>query len=179
MQTPTSTRARLYLVAVFAMLAFVLLACGEPDWRPANRPWATQPLRLETKEYFCTKFGLPSTHPVCQPERDVFAKDLIPIVEQRFPANTTSYAEVAETLDGYPVGVEESKLPDGTVTGRSYVYLLTEFDGFCTEFVMNDIQAEMVERIMWGEKYKCVPDIDEHAPARPWLMKPKNQTETP
>jgi hypothetical protein len=175
---PSQNRHRLLLVILG--LVMVTLACGGYEsGAPAYRPWAIQPLRLETKEYFCTKFSLPSTHPVCQPERDVFAKDLIPIVEQRFPVNTTSYSEVAKTLDGYPVAVEGSKSPDGIVSSRTYVYSLTEFDGFCVYFVMNDVQSEMVERVLWSENTKCVPDVDGQPASRPWLLKPKNQTKTP
>lgn len=122
--------------------------CG--TLRPAanpEHPWAAQPLQLRTTNYFCNRLGLTSENPVCQSNRDVFAADLVPALEQRFPVNQTPYSEVAKVLQGYPVQTEESKLPDGTITSRTYVYLLTEYDGFCVAFDMHDIQSEIVERI--------------------------------
>jgi hypothetical protein len=53
---------------------------------------------------------------------------------------------VAVALHAFPVAVEESKAPTGIITGRSYAYLLTQFRGFCTYFVV-DLDTEAVERI--------------------------------
>jgi hypothetical protein len=77
----------------------------------------------------------------------VFARDLFEVLQERFPENKTSYSEIAEVLAGYPVGVEESTSPDGTVTSRVYVYLLTEFDGFCVYFGTTDLHSEIIERV--------------------------------
>ena len=172
MRTPTTTRARLYLVVVFAMLAFALLACGEPDWRPANRPWEKQPISRDTKEYFCTKFSLPATHPVCNPEKEVYANDLIPIVEQRFPENQILYSEVSEVLSGYPFSIDESKPPGGPVTSRTYEYLLTEFDGVCMRFSIRDLQTGIVSRVypVWDEM--CGPARGHPGLTRPWYFRP-------
>jgi len=121
--------------------------CG--TLRPASNPehpWAAQPLQLRTTNYFCSRLGLTSENPVCQSNRDVFAADLVPVLEQRFPVNQTPYSEVAKVLQGYPVQSEESTLPDGTITSKRFAYLLTEYDGFCIDFYV-DVSSDMVKRI--------------------------------
>jgi hypothetical protein len=134
--------------------------CGtlRPTSNPEH-PWAAQPLQPETKEYFCRKLGLANDHPICQPNRDVFAADLVPVLEERFPVNQTPYSEVAAVLKGFPAQAEESKLPDGTVTSRVYAYLLTEYDGFCVYFGIRDIQSEIVERIFSSSIGSVQPQI--------------------
>jgi hypothetical protein len=135
----------LLLLALF--WSSVALACSWLDTNPAQEhPWIAQPLQLKTTNYFCNKLGLTSDNPICQPNRDVFAADLVPALEQRFPINQTPYSEVAEVLRDYPVQAEESKLPDGTVTSKRYAYLLTEYDGFCVDFYV-DVNSNMIKRI--------------------------------
>jgi hypothetical protein len=174
----TNTRRYNRSLLMFTLLLFLSSfsgLCG--TLRPASNsqyPWASQPLRQETKDYFCNKLGLASDHPICQSERDVFAADLVPVLEERFPVNQTPYSEVADVLRGYPVRTEESKLPDGTVTSRGYAYLLTEYDGFCVYFSMHDIQTEIVERISSSSigsgptRTTCMPSEILEQP-RPWL----------
>jgi hypothetical protein len=168
----TSVRSKAYLIAAIAIVGGMLLACGEPNWGPTNPPWKTQPLSLDTKEYFCTKFAGTSTQAVCQDGKEVYAKDLVPIIEQRFPENQTPYSEVAEVLQGYPFSIDESKLPDGTVTSRTYEYLLTEFDGFCIRFSIRDLQSEIVSRVytVWNDT--CGPARGHPGLTRPWFSKP-------
>lgn len=125
------------------------LACAwlQVDPETARKyPWLVQPLRLETKAYFCERLDLDLEHPVCRPDRNVLALDLLRVLQERFPVNETPYSKVAEVLSGYPVEAEESITPDGTVTSRAYVYLLTEFDGFCVYFDV-DLETGMVTRI--------------------------------
>jgi hypothetical protein len=149
--------------------------CGtlRPTSNPEH-PWAAQPLQLRTTNYFCNRLGLTSDNPVCQSNRDVFAADLVPALEQRFPVNQTPYSEVAKVLQGYPVQTEESKLPDGTITSRTYAYLLTEYDGFCVYYTMTDIQNEFVGRIgSTSIGSGPIPDAcassETRAQPRPWL----------
>lgn len=140
-------RGLFLLVLILVMSSFGGL-CGtlQPTANPEH-PRAAQPLQPETEEYFYRQLGLASDHPVCQPSRDVYAADLVPVLEEHFPVNQTFYSEVAEVLNGYPVEVENTKTPDGTITAKRYVYLLTEFDGFCMYFSTTDLQSERVERI--------------------------------
>lgn len=49
-------------------------------------------------------------------------------------------------MQGFPVAIEESKSPEGDVTGRSYAYLLTQFEGFCVYFDV-DLKTNIVTRI--------------------------------
>jgi hypothetical protein len=148
LQTRRQRWALLLLITVL-LWSSVAASCAlfGPDPEIARKhPWVVQPIRPETKEYFCTKLDLPSTNAVCQVDKEVLTKDLLPVLQEKFPINQTPYSVVAETLKGYPVEVEESTLPDGTVTSRAYAYLLTEFDGFCVDFYV-DIQTNIVKRI--------------------------------
>jgi hypothetical protein len=175
----TNTRRYNRRLLMFTLLLFLSSfggLCG--TFRPAYNPkypYVTQPLRQETKDYFCNKLGLTSDHPICQSNRDVFAADLVPLLEERFPVNQTPYSEVAEVLRGYPVDAQESKMPDGTVTSRTYAYLLTEYDGFCVYFGIHDVQADMVSRIYTSSvsgsgptRTTCMPSEILEQP-RPWL----------
>lgn len=142
-----SARWRKWGAVIFT--AVMGLACSwlQVDPETAQKhPWLVEPVRPETKAYFCERLDLDSAHPVCQANRNVLALDLLRALQERFPVNETPYSEVEEALSGYPVEVEESKTPDGTVTGRRYVYLLTEFDGFCVYFY-TDLQTGTVTRI--------------------------------
>ncbi len=148
--------------------------CG--TLRPASNPeypWAAQPLQPQTKEYFCNALGLASDHTICQPNREMFAADLVPALEERFPVNQTPYSEVAEVLKGYPVQADESKLPDGTVTSKRYAYLLTEYDGFCVYFSIRDVQSDIVARISStsigsGPSRNTCTSSEVRAQPRPW-----------
>lgn len=138
-----------YMSAIVAVGIAVSLSCSglQPDPETARRyPWLVQPLRPETRAYFCEKLDLEPDHPVCNLDRDVLAVDLLYALQQRFPVNETPYAEVEAVLEGYPVEAEESITPGGTITGRTYVYLLTEFDGFCVYFDV-DLQTGIVTRL--------------------------------
>lgn len=168
---PNPARSSKQLVAALAILAGMLFACGEPNWGPTNPPWK-QPLSLDTKEFFCSKFAAVATREVCRTGQEVYAKDLVPIIEQRFPENQISYPEVAEALQGYPFSIDEAKLPDGTVTSRGYEYLLTEFDGFCIGFGISDLQTNIVTRVysVWSDV--CGPARGNRGLTRPWYSKP-------
>jgi hypothetical protein len=151
--------------------------CGtlQPAANP-DHPWAAQPLQPATKEYFCRQLGLANDHPICQPNRDVFAADLVPVLEERFPVNQTPFSEVAAILKGYPVQAEESKLPDGTVTSKRYAYLLTEYDGFCVYFSIRDVQSDIVARISStsigsGPTRDTCTSSEVRAQPRPWQLK--------
>jgi len=134
---------------VITILVATSLSCYGlgPDPQTARKyPWLVQPLRAETRAYFCQKLDLQPDHRICRQGTNVLASDLVPVLQERFPPNKTFYSEVAHVLKGYPVEVEESITPDGIVTSRRYVYLLTEFDGFCVDFY-TDLQTELVKRI--------------------------------
>jgi hypothetical protein len=138
------------LIVTMVITCVVSLSCSlfQTDPEEARKyPWLTQPVRAETKAYFCEKLKLPADDPVCRVDHDTFAADLAHILEEKFPIGQTSYSEIAETLKGYPVEVQESKSTQGTVTSKMYVYLLTEFDGFCVFFGTTDLQREKIERI--------------------------------
>jgi len=137
-------------LAALALVGAVGMACcawlqADPD-TAGKYPWLVQPVRAETKAYFCEKLELSGEHSVCRPESDVLAADLLRALQERFRVGRTPYSEVEAALAGYPVEVSESKTPDGTVTSRRYVYLITEFDGFCVYFY-TDLQTGAVTRI--------------------------------
>ncbi len=138
----------LFVAIMIASVASLSCALFQIDPEDAQRyPWLTQPVRAETKAYFCEKLKLPADDSVCRVDRNTFAVDLARVLEEKFPVNQTFYSEVAEVLNGYPVEVENTKTPNGTITSRRYVYLLTEFDGFCVDFYIRDLQTEVVDRI--------------------------------
>jgi hypothetical protein len=140
-----SRRLLAMMIVCVASLSCSLFQTNPEDTQ--RYPWLTQPVRAETKAYFCEKLKLPADDPVCRVDHDAFAADLARILEGRFPVNQTFYSEVAGALNGYPVEVENTKTPDGTITAKRYVYLLTEFDGFCMYFSTTDLQSEKVEKI--------------------------------
>jgi hypothetical protein len=135
-------------VAVCVGLCVGWIALGrETVRRDAEQfPWVGQPITAESKASLCASLALEAKHPLCQPGSAVYAPDLLPVLERKFPLYTTPYTQVAQTLAGYPANVEESKSPDGTVTSKRYVYLLTNFDDFCVYFYV-DLQSEIVDRI--------------------------------
>jgi hypothetical protein len=138
------------LIVALVITCVVSLSCSlfQTDPEEARKyPWLTQPVRAETKAYFCEKLKLPADDPVCRVDHNTFSADLAHALEEKFPVNKTFYSEIAEILNGYPVEVENTKTPDGTITSRRYVYLLTEFDGFCVDFYVRDLQTEVVDRI--------------------------------
>ncbi len=146
-------------------------------------PWLVQPVCPETKAYFCERLELDSDHPVCQPDRSVLAVDLLRTLQERFPVGETAYSEVEAVLSGYPVEAEESVTPDGTVTGRRYVYLLTEFDGFCVYFY-TDLQTGAVTRIGStsigsGPSPTVCGSLDLRSKPRPFLSTPTPQGTSP
>ena len=112
----------------------------------ARYPWTVEPIDEESKAKLCQALQLTADDRFCQPGVRVTTTHLMQVVEQRFPINRTSYAEVATALQNFPVAVEESKSPAGAVTSRSYAYLLTQFRGFCTYFDVN-LDTQVVERI--------------------------------
>ncbi|MBM4429709.1 MAG: hypothetical protein FJ026_05075 [Chloroflexi bacterium] len=114
--------------------------------RAQRYPWVREPVDEEHKARLCVALGLETSHPLCQTGSRVSAGDVVTAVAERFPVNKTRYKEVAQALDGFPVCVEESRLPRGEVTGRSYVYLLTQFEGFCVYFDV-DLETNIVDRI--------------------------------
>lgn len=169
---------RMLLLGIALLWSGVAASCAllGPDPEVAKEhPWVVQPIRPETKEYFCAKLGLPPTHPVCQADKDVLTKDLLPVLQQRFPTGQTLYSEVAEVLKGYPVQVEETKSPNGTVVSLRYNYLLTEFDGFCIEIEVRDPQSGIVSRIYSSNPSGSGPTSDTctstevREQPRPWL----------
>jgi len=112
----------------------------------ARYPWTVEAIDEEHKAKLCRALQLKAEDPFCQADVRVTTTELMQAVTQRFPVNRTTYPEVAVALQGFPVAVEESKSPAGTVTGRSYAYLLTQFRGFCTYFVVN-LDTQAVERV--------------------------------
>jgi hypothetical protein len=142
-----SRRGLLLLAIMIVLLVSTSCSLFQPSSEETQKyPWLTQPIQAKTKVYFCEKLQLSADHPVCRVDNNTFAVDLAHVLEEKFPVNQTFYSEVVEVLNGYPVEVENTKTPDGTVTARRYVYLLTEFDGFCTYFSTTDLQSERVER---------------------------------
>ncbi|CAG1007439.1 hypothetical protein ANAEL_03536 [Anaerolineales bacterium] len=167
----------LFLLALILVMSSFGGLCGtlQPAANPEH-PRAAQPLQPETKEYFCRQLGLANDHPVCQPNRDAYVADLVPVLEERFPVNQTPYSEVADLLQDYPVQVEESKLPDVTVTSKRFAYLLTEYDGFCVYFSIRDVQSEIVARISStsigsGPTRDTCTSSEVRAQPRPWQLK--------
>ncbi|MBK6433344.1 hypothetical protein [Candidatus Amarolinea dominans] len=112
----------------------------------ARYPWTVEAINEEHKTKLCQALQLEINDPFCQAGARVTTTELMHAVKQRFPVNRTTYPEVATALQGFPVAVEESKLPTGEVTSRSYAYLLTQFHGFCTYFDIN-LDTQVVERI--------------------------------
>lgn len=120
----------------------------QPDSDTAQKyPWLVEPIQRDTQIYFCEQLNLGPDNAVCSPNHSVRAIQLVQVLQARFLSKETRYSEIAKDLSGYPVEAEESTLPDGTVTSRAYVYLLTEFDGFCVYFYIRDLQTEVVDRI--------------------------------
>ncbi len=158
-------------------VCFANLACSlfQPSPEDAqNYPWLVQPVQAETKAYFCEKLSLPSDHSICRVDHNTLGADLARVLEEKFPVNQTFYSEVAETLKGYPVEVENTRTPDGNITSRRYVYLLTEFDGFCMYFSMTDLQSERVEKIYsssvgYGSPPTVCGSLKLREQLRPWL----------
>lgn len=114
--------------------------------RVARYPWIVEPVDEEHKAKLRVALNLDTTSSVCQPDQRVMISDLYLILEERFPIDSTPYEAVAQALRDFPVVVEESTLPDGTVTGRTYAYLLTQFEGYCSYFYV-DLEKNTVNRI--------------------------------
>ena len=114
--------------------------------RAARYPWTVEAIDEESKARLCAALQLSTRSPFCQPEVRVTVEELMPVLLKRFPENRTAYKEVATALQGFPVAIEESKSPEGDVTGRSYAYLLTQFEGFCVYFDV-DLKTNIVTRI--------------------------------
>jgi hypothetical protein len=114
--------------------------------RAQRYPWVREPVDEEHKARLCAALELGPESPLCQHDTSISAYDVVIAVEQRFPVGKTQYEEVTEALQGFPVVVEESRLPDGQVTSRGYAYLLTQFEGFCVDFYV-DLDTNVVDRI--------------------------------
>jgi hypothetical protein len=112
----------------------------------ARYPWTVEAIDEEHKAKLCQALQLAANERFCQVGGRVTTTELMQAVKQRFPVDQTTYPEVAVALQDFPVAVEESKSPTGIVTGRSYAYLLTQFRGFCTYFVVN-LDTQAVERV--------------------------------
>jgi hypothetical protein len=177
----------LWMWGVMAVCIVLSLSCSwfQPDPETAQKhPWLVQPVQPETKTFFCEKLDLEADHSVCEPDKNVLASDLLRVLQQQFPEEETLYSEVEQVLEGYPVEAEESKTPDGTVTSRRYVYLLTEFDGFCVYFY-TDLQTGMVTRIGSssvgsGPSRSVCGSSDLRAQPKPFLStSPPQSTSTP
>jgi hypothetical protein len=153
MQRKLSGHGRLAIVALAGVTVCVGLCIGwtalgrEMVRRDAEQfPWVGEPINAESKASLCASLALEATHPLCRPDSTVYAPDVLPTLEKKFPLYTTPYTEVAQILAGYPVSAEESNALDGTVTSRRYVYLLTNFDDFCVAFDV-DLRSGMIDRI--------------------------------
>jgi hypothetical protein len=116
------------------------------DERAKRYPWVREPVDEEHKARLCAALGLDGSSPLCRPDSRVSVSDVVLAVQRRFPLNKTRYEEVAEALKGFPVAVEESRLPSGEVTSRRYAYHLTQFKGFCVYFYV-DLETGIVDRI--------------------------------
>lgn len=114
--------------------------------REAKYPWTAEPIDEAHKQRLCQVLALDEKSPFCQPQAVVVTTELVEVVERRFPINKTLYEEVAQTLQGFPVAVEESVSPEGEVTSRSYAYLLTQFEGFCVYFDV-DLKTSIVTHV--------------------------------
>lgn len=112
----------------------------------ARYPWTVEAIDEGHKTELCRALQLKAADPFCQTDTRVTTTELMQAVTQRFPVNRTTYPEVAIALQNFPVVVEESKSPTGTVTGRRYAYLLTQFRGFCTYFNIN-LDTQIIDRI--------------------------------
>jgi len=112
----------------------------------ARYPWTVEAIDAEHKVRLCQALQLGTNAPFCQAGARVTTTELMQVVKQRFPVNRTTYPDVATALQDFPVAVEESKSPTGTVTGRRYAYLLTQFRGFCTYFNVN-LNTQIIDRI--------------------------------
>ena len=109
-------------------------------------PWTVEGIDEEHKAKLCRALQLQIDDGFCQVGARVTTTELMQAVQQRFAVDRTTYPEVAEALRDFPAAVEESTSPTGTVTGRRYAYMLTQFRGFCTYFEVNP-DTQVVERV--------------------------------
>ena len=122
----------------------------------ARYPWTVEAIDEEYKARLCQALQLKAEDPFCQAGERVTTTELMEAVVQRFPVNRTASADVTIALRDFPMVIEESKLPTGAVTGRTYAYLLTQFRGFCTYFNVN-LDTHIVDRI-WNTKAPGLSD---------------------
>ena len=122
----------------------------------ARYPWTVEAIDEEHKAGLCQALQLETNAPFCQAGARVTTTELMEAVAQRFPVNQTAAADVTTALRDFPMVLEESKLPTGVVTGRTYAYLLTQFRGFCVYFNVN-LDTQIVDRI-WNTKAPGLSD---------------------
>jgi len=141
------------IIGLAALIVCIGLTCGwvalgqEIVRRDAELfPWVGQPISEDSKASLCDTLMLEPKHSLCKPDSVVYAPDIVPVLQKKFPPYRTTYTQVVETLAGYPTRVEESVLPDGTVTSKGLAYQLTDFDGFCVSFYV-DLKSGMIDRI--------------------------------
>ena len=160
----TGGRVRALLCGLFGVLC--LVGCGlaqisdnihRYETRQATRyPWTVGAIDEEHTARLCQALQLKADDGFCQAEARVTTTELMEAVTQRFPVNRTASADVTAALRNFPMVIEESKLPTGTVTGKTYAYLLTQFRGFCTYFNVN-LDTQIIDRI-WNTKAPGLSD---------------------
>lgn len=163
---PISTRSKICWALGSLVCAMYLAGCGLaqiPDnihryetRQAARYPWTVEAIDEEYKATLCQALQLKAEDPFCQAGERVTTTELMEAVAQRFPVNRTASADVTTALRDFPMVIEESKLPTGAVTGRTYAYLLTQFRGFCTYFNVN-LDTQIVDRI-WNTKTPGLSD---------------------
>lgn len=122
----------------------------------ARYPWTVEAIDEAHKAKLCQALQLKADDSFCQVGARVTTTELMQVVTQAFPVNRTAFADVTTALRDFPMVVEESKLPTGAVTGRTYTYLLTQFKGFCTDFNLN-LETQTLDRI-WNTKVPGLSD---------------------
>lgn len=152
---PHHTR-RVRIIMVALVMVFFVTGCGlaeipenvrRNEALSATRyPWTAASIDEESKAKLCHALQLDANDVLCRPGEDARAADLMRAVQQRFPVKRTQYREVENVLQEFPKVVEESRSPEGVVTGRTYAYLLTQFKGFCVYFDVN-LNTDVVDRV--------------------------------
>lgn len=132
--------------------------------REAERyPWAVYPIKEESKRKICDALQLPQHDIFCQPGNPVDHWDVYEKIVEVFPPGRTAYREVELALGEFPHVTEEARLPDGTLTSLTYVYQLTEYEGACVYFDIDD-SLTTIEKIsatkrdiLSPQRTKCGP----------------------
>lgn len=117
-------------------------------WQAEQYPWAFYPISEESRQELCEVLESPEWSKLCREDAEALHKHVLDDVQRRFPVDETSYSEIEAVLVDYPHKVEESRNPNGNLVGLWYVYRLTEYEGACIYFQINEEDFQTLERIM-------------------------------